>query len=339
VAGRSAGAPERSAGAGKALAQRLLAREREAVAPALNLVDDRRPGARAEALALGVALEEALLLAGPPRLGLSGPPGAGKSTLLDALVRRARGRDRSVGILAVDPSSPRSGGALLGDRMRVRASAGDPGVFLRSLAARDRLGGLAESARAGVLVLSAVFDEVWIETVGVGQSEAEVAELVDTLIWVAQPGAGDLLQVMKAGALELPDVVAVNKADLGPAAERTASELAAGLALAEQHAWETPVVQLSARDGSGLDALESALARHRSWLAEADRLRARRRRGRDAWVRDFLRREHGRVGLEAVGGLAAIDEKLRREPDASGFALAARLGEAIEAAQRSGGGG
>jgi len=309
------------------------------VAPALNLVDDRRPAARTEALALLVALEEALLFAGPPRLGLSGPPGAGKSTLLDALVRRARGRSQSVGILAVDPSSPKSGGALLGDRVRVRASAGDPGVFLRSLAARDRLGGLAESARAGVLVLSAVFDRVWIETVGVGQSEAEVADLVDTLVWVAQPGAGDLLQYMKAGALELPDVVAVNKADVGPAAERTASELAAGLSLTEQREpWEPPVVLVSARDGSGLDALESALARHWSWLAEADRLASRRRRGRDASVRDFLRREHGRVGLEAAGGLAAIDEMLRRAPDASGFALAARMGETIEAALRSGGG-
>jgi LAO/AO transport system kinase len=309
------------------------------VAPALNLVDDRRPAVRAEALTLLVALEEALLFSGPPRLGLTGPPGAGKSTLLDALVRRARLRGETVGILAVDPSSPRSGGALLGDRVRVRASAGDPGVFLRSLAARDRLGGLAESARAGAFVLAAVFDVVWIETVGVGQSESEVAQLVDTLVWVAQPGAGDLLQYMKAGALELPDLVAVNKADLGPVAERTASELAAGLSLAERHGdWAPPVLRVSARDGSGLADLEAALARHRAWLGEGGRLAARRRRGRDAAVRDHLAREHGRVGVEAAGGLAALDEALRREPDASGFALAARLGEAIQAALRSGAG-
>jgi LAO/AO transport system kinase len=303
----------------------------------MNLVDDRRPAARAEALALLVALEQALLFAGPPRLGLTGPPGAGKSTLLDALVRRARGRNQTVGILAVDPSSPKSGGALLGDRVRVRLSARDPGVFLRSLAARERLGGLAESARAGLFVLAAAFDLVLIETVGVGQSEAEVADLVDTLVWVAQPGAGDLLQYMKAGALELPDVVAVNKADLGAMAERTASELAAALSLAERaEDWSPPVVRISARDGTGLGELEEALARHRAWLGERGRLAARRRRGRDAAVRDFLVREYGRVGVEAAGGLAAIDERLRRDPDASGFALAARLAEEIEASLRSG---
>jgi LAO/AO transport system kinase len=173
----------------------------------------------------------------------------------------------------------------------------------------------------------------------VGQSEAEVADLVDTLVWVAQPGAGDLLQYMKAGVLELPDVVAVNKNDLGAMAERTASELAAGLSLGERaEAWSPPVVRISARDGSGLAELEDAIARHRAWLGERGRLAARRRRGRDAAVRDFLVREHGRAGIEAAGGLAAIDERLGREPDASGFALGARLAEEIGAAFRTGGG-
>jgi LAO/AO transport system kinase len=322
------------------LPARLLARDRDAVAQALNLVDDKRPAARAEALTMLIALEESLLTGGPPRRGLTGPPGAGKSTLLDALVRRARARGDSVGVLAIDPSSPKSGGALLGDRVRLRASAADPGVFVRSLAARDRLGGLADSARAGVFVLAAVFDAVWVETVGVGQSEAEVAQLVDTLVWVAQPGAGDLLQAMKAGVLELPDVVCVNKADLGETAERTASELAAGLSMAERsEGWSPPVLCISARDGRGLDALEETLEKHRRWLAESGQLAERRLAGRNAAVRDFLAREHGRVGLEAAGGLAAVDETLRREPEASGFALAARLGEAIQARLRSGKGG
>jgi LAO/AO transport system kinase len=222
--------------------------------------------------------------------------------------------------------------------VRVRASARDPGVFLRSLAARDRLGGLAESARAGLFVLAAAFDRVLIETVGVGQSEAEVADLVDTLVWVAQPGAGDLIQAMKAGALELPDVVAVNKSDLGEAAERTAGELAAGLSLAERSDdWSPPVVRVSAQGGAGLDELEAALGRHREWLEAHGRLAARRRRGRDAAVRDFLLREHGRAGVAAAGGLAAIDERLRAAPDVSGFALAARLSDEIAAALAGGG--
>jgi LAO/AO transport system kinase len=295
---------------------------------------------RNEALAMLVALEEALLGGGPPRRGLTGPPGAGKSTLLDALVRRARARDESVGILAIDPSSPKSGGALLGDRLRMRGTVADPGVFLRSLAARERLGGLADSARAGVFVLAAVFDAVWVETVGVGQSEAEVAHLVDTLVWVAQPGAGDLLQAMKAGVLELPDVVCVNKADLGEVAERTASELAAGLSFSEQDAsWTPPVLCVSARDGHGLGALEEALHKHRAWLAEGGRLKERRLAGRNAAVREYLAREHGRVGLAALGGLQAVDAVLEGAPEASGFALAARLSEAIQSALRKGGTG
>ena len=160
--------------------------------------------------------------------------------------------------------------------------------------------------------------------------------LVDTLVFVAQPGAGDLLQYMKAGVLELPDVVVVNKSDLGAGAERTADELRAGLSLAERHEdWSPPVLCISARDGNGLAGLEEALARHRAWLAQAGRLALRRRRGRDAAVRDFLLREHGRVGLEAAGGLAAVDELLKQEPETPGFALAARLGEDIQAALRS----
>jgi hypothetical protein len=157
-------------------------------------------------------------------------------------VRRLRARGETVGIAAVDPSSRRSGGALLGDRARVRSGAHDPGVFLRSMAARERLGGLADATWASVTVLAAVFDHVFVETVGVGQSEAEVADLADTLLFVAQPGAGDVLQFMKAGVLEHPDVFAVNKADLGPVAERTASELATGLALAARDAagWTPP---------------------------------------------------------------------------------------------------
>ena len=182
------------------LADRLLARERAAVAEALNLIDDQRPARRTAAETLLEQLEGECGAA--LRVGLTGPPGAGKSTLIDALVRKLREREQTVGIIAVDPSSSRSGGALLGDRVRVSSRSSDPGVFVRSMAARDRLGGLAEATRAGVDILSASFDVVLVETVGVGQSESDVSSLVDTLVFVAQPSAGDTLQFMKAGLLD-----------------------------------------------------------------------------------------------------------------------------------------
>jgi LAO/AO transport system kinase len=279
------------------------------------------------------ALDAQVAFDGAQRLGLTGAPGSGKSTLLDALVRRARGRGETVGIVAVDPSSQRTGGALLGDRVRVRSGARDPGVFFRSLAARDHLGGLAESARAAVTVLAAAFDRVMVETVGVGQSEGEVVDLVDTLVFVAQPGAGDLLQFMKAGILELPDVFAVNKADLGAAAERTVHELEAGLGLGERaSAWKAPVVAVSARDGTGLDALDQAVERHRVHLGASGAGTERRRRGRDGAVSAALRRRYGSFGIGALGGADALRERLALAPDASGFGLIETLGEAIEAA-------
>jgi len=301
-------------------------------------VDDRRPGPRRAAIALLARLEEAGAGGGARRIGLTGAPGAGKSTLLDALVRRLRARGETVGIVAVDPSSRRSGGALLGDRVRVRSTSRDPGVFFRSMAARERLGGLAEGARAAATVLAAAFDVVVVETVGVGQSEGEVAHLVDHLVYVAQPGAGDLLQFMKAGVLELPDVFAVNKADLGPAAERTAAELEAGLGLGERHApgWVPPVVLISARDGSGLDALERALAAHEEALRAEGGLARRRREGRNAFVGEALRDRYGSYGLAALGGPVALTERLRAAPDASGFALVDAMGREIEEALRKG---
>ena len=266
-------------------------------------------------------------------MGLTGAPGAGKSTLLDALVRELRRRGRSVGIVAVDPSSARSGGALLGDRIRVRSLAGDAGVFFRSMAARDRLGGLADATRASVTILGTVFDVVLIETVGVGQSESDVAELADTLVYVAQPGAGDLLQFMKAGLLELPDVFAVNKADLGAVAQRTARELEAGVGLAERPGdWTPPVVLVSARDGTGVGALADALEAHHAHLVATGDLAGRRRRGEDAFVRAALARRYGTHGLERLGGSKGLERRLRDAPPGSPFARVVTLGREIEEA-------
>lgn len=263
---------------------------------------------------------------GARRVGITGPPGAGKSTLLDALVRELRPRGETIGIVAVDPSSRRTGGALLGDRIRVRSSAGDPGVFIRSMAARERLGGLADATRAGVVILAAAFDLVFVETVGVGQSEVDVAGLVDTLVYVGHPDAGDALQFMKAGILELPDLFAVNKADLGEAAVRTARELAAAI----DGDAPSRVLLTSAREGTGIRALALALDAHRQEQEESGLLLARRRRGRDAFVLETLENRYGSYGIDAIGGREAAQKRLRSEDSASGFALADALGREIE---------
>lgn len=313
------------------------------MAEALNRIDDGRPGRREAALALLDLLERETAARaargerrGPTRIGVTGAPGAGKSTLLDALVRRLRARGETVGIAAVDPSSRRSGGALLGDRARVRSGAHDPGVFLRSMAARERLGGLADATWASVTVLAAVFDHVFVETVGVGQSESEVVDLADTLLFVAQPGAGDVLQFMKAGVLEHPDVFAVNKADLGAVAERTAGELATGLALAARDAagWTPPVLLVSARDARGVDELLAALEAHQRHLEASGEGAARRRRGREALVIAALERRYGSFGVERLGGADELRARLRAASERSGFAMVRSLGEEIEAALR-----
>jgi LAO/AO transport system kinase len=318
------------------LAARLLARERGAVAEALNLVDDVRPERRRAALALLDSLTRQERLPGAQRIGLTGAPGAGKSTLLDALVRRLRARGETLGIIAVDPSSRRSGGALLGDRVRVRSGASDPGVFLRSMAARSRLGGLADATRASVAILAAVFDRVFVETVGVGQSESEASALVDSLVYVAQPGSGDTLQFMKAGLLELPELFVVNKSDLGPAAERTAHELEAvlGLGTPDATGWRARVLLASARDGRGIDELVAALDAHREHLASTGALAERRRSGDLQFVRDALERRYGSYGLEAIGGEAVLLARLRDRAAVSPYRLVETFGLEIEDALR-----
>jgi len=311
----------------------LLARDRDAVSDALNRIDDARPGQREKALELLGALERALSFPGPTRVGLTGAPGVGKSSLLDAIVRALRARGETLGILAVDPSSRRTGGALLGDRVRVRSSSSDPGVFLRSMAARGRLGGVADATRASVIVLAAAFDWVFVETVGVGQSETDVATLVDTLVYVAQPGAGDLLQFMKAGILELPDVFVVNKADLGAAAARTAAELEAGLGLGFPDAasgWIPPVLLVSARDGNGVLELVETLRAHRRHLESSKTLEARRGRGKEAFILETLERRYGSYGSAQLGGSAGIASRVREARDASAFSLVLALGREIE---------
>jgi len=274
-----------------------------AAAPAvLNLVESGGPAAREDVAAL---LREVApgALGGEARahlVGVTGPPGAGKSTLLGELVRAWRAAGRSVAVLAVDPSSKRSGGALLGDRARIPFDPDDGGVFIRSTAAAGRLGGLAPATRAAAHALAAAFDVVVVETVGVGQSETEVAEVADTVVVIVQPGSGDVLQFLKAGIMEVPDVLVVTKADLGQVAQRARRDLAAALRSLGESA--VPVVAVSSlAPVAGVDDLVNALDEHRAALdLAAARVRARRLGA----LADFVS-EHGERGLRALGGRRA----------------------------------
>lgn len=215
-------------------------------------------------------------LAGPQLrshvIGLTGSPGVGKSTTTSALVRAYRSGGRRVGVLAVDPSSPFSGGALLGDRIRMQEHATDPDVFIRSMASRGHLGGLASATPQAVRVLEAAgCDPVLVETVGVGQSEVEVASEADTTIVLLAPGMGDGIQAAKAGILEVGDLFVVNKADRD-GADATARELRHMISLgpaAQPGAWRPPVIKVVATRAEGVDAVMSALAEHRDWLAQS----------------------------------------------------------------------
>ena len=219
------------------LGARLRAHDLSAAPAALNLVENRTPQARAAAAELLHEVSPAKLGGEAPGhiIGVTGPPGAGKSTLLSALVRAWRDRGRTVAVLAVDPSSKRSGGSLLGDRARIDFDPSDRGLFIRSTAAGERLGGLAPATRAAAQALSPAFDVVVIETVGVGQSETEVADVADTVAVIVQPGSGDALQFIKSGIMETPDVLVVTKADLGQIAVRARRDLSA--ARATRRSW------------------------------------------------------------------------------------------------------
>jgi LAO/AO transport system kinase len=281
------------------LADRLRAGDLSAAPAVLNLMESRAPGARSEAAELLAAISPASLgrEAAAHVVGVTGPPGVGKSSLLSRLVAAWRARGRSVAVLAVDPSSRRSGGSLLGDRARIDHDPADKQVFIRSMAAGDRLGGLAPATRAAAEALAVAFDVVVIETVGVGQSETEVADAADTVAVVIQPGSGDVLQFLKAGIMEVPDVLVVTKADLGRVAERAMSDLRS--ALGSLGASDTRVVAVSSvPPPSGIDELLDALDAHRDRLD----LRARRLWARRAHALAEFAAEYGEHGLRSLGG-------------------------------------
>jgi LAO/AO transport system kinase len=254
------------------LAQRLMAGDRRALARAITLVENDDPRG------WEVVREVYPHTGSAAIVGFTGPPGVGKSTLLGEVTRLERARDRSVAVLSIDPSSPFSKGALLGDRIRLTDHFLDQGVFIRSMANRGALGGLSEAALQTALLMDASGrDVVLIETVGVGQAEVDVIDHADTVVLVLMPGSGDSIQALKAGVMEIPDIIVVNKAE-HPLSDAMVREIKGVLALAPPGAWKVPVIRTRAASGEGVEELLDAMAQHRDQIESEGTLSERRRR-------------------------------------------------------------
>jgi LAO/AO transport system kinase len=256
----------------ESLAAGVRAGDRRALARAITLVENSDP------LAYEVVKELYPETGGAYAVGVTGPPGVGKSTLIGALVRHVRAEERSVGVITVDPSSPFSHGALLGDRIRLADHFLDPEVFIRSMGTRGHQGGLSEATLQAMLVLDAGGkDLVFLETVGAGQSEVEVITIADTVVLVLMPGSGDSIQALKAGIMEIPDVIAINKMD-HPAAKTMLNEVRSVLSLDQESAWRPPIVLTEAARGENVAELWAKIEEHQAFLQEEGRLEEQRRR-------------------------------------------------------------
>jgi LAO/AO transport system kinase len=282
-----------SVAAEDSLAKRLVAGDKRALARAITLIENGDPAG-------WELVREVFPSTGRARIvGVTGPPGVGKSTLIGALTAELRSQDRQVGVLSIDPSSPFTQGALLGDRIRLSEHFLDPGVFIRSMASRGALGGLAEAALQAALLMDASGkDDVLLETVGVGQAEIDVVDHADTIVLVLMPGSGDSIQALKAGVMEIPDVIVINKAD-HPLTETMVREVKTILGLGPEVSWRVPIVRTEAARGEGVAELAERIAEHREHIEREGTLEERRARN--------LRNE--------VLGIAA--SRLRRRLEAS----------------------
>ncbi|MFI5004353.1 MAG: methylmalonyl Co-A mutase-associated GTPase MeaB [Solirubrobacterales bacterium] len=312
------------------LAQRLLAGDRRALARGISLVEDDRP----EGWEL---VREVYPHTGRAAVfGFTGPPGVGKSTLIGALTRARREAGRTVGVLSIDPSSPFTHGALLGDRIRLGEHFLDPGVFIRSMANRGALGGLSEAALQAALLLDAAGrDDVFVETVGVGQAEVDIVDHADTVVLVLMPGSGDSIQALKAGVMEIPDVIVINKAD-HPLTDTMVREIRGVLSLANldhgddtdapSRRWRVPIVKTEAAHGRGIPELVERLEEHRAQILAEGQLAERRRRNLRSEVLALASaRMRRRLELELQGDAEfkrLLDEVVERRLDPASAAAA-----------------
>jgi len=302
-----------AADAGTDLSERLLAGDRRALARGISLVEDNDPAGWELVREVYPRTGRAAVI------GFTGPPGAGKSTLLGALTAVERARGHTVGVLSIDPSSPFTRGALLGDRIRLSDHFLDPGVFIRSMASRGALGGLSEAALQAALLMDAAGRErVLVETVGVGQGEVDIIDHADTVVLVLMPGSGDSIQALKAGVMEIPDVIVVNKAD-HPLTDTMVREIRAVLALGPREGWRVPVLRTEALRGDGVEELVAELEEHRAWLEAEGTLQERRRRNLRSEVLAIaaarLRRELEESIRDDVRVQALLDDVVARRTD------------------------
>jgi LAO/AO transport system kinase len=305
--------PEAAQSADAPLADRVLAGDKRALARAISLVENRDPdGDRLVA--------ELFPRTGRARVvGMTGPPGVGKSTLIGALTERLRKAGRGVGVLSIDPSSPFTQGAMLGDRIRLADHFLDPEVFIRSMATRGSLGGLAEAALQAALLMDASGkDDVLLETVGVGQGEIDIVDHADTIVLALMPGSGDSIQALKAGVMEIPDVIIVNKSD-HPLADTMVREVRSALGLGPQGPWKVPVVKTEAAKGEGIDQLLRQIDAHGEHIAETGTLAERRARNLRAEVLGIaaarLRRRLEERAANDPGWEDLLESVTRRETD------------------------